>query len=185
MHTKQSNGSKRRRRVINYVAQTRLIIESLRIWQAHQHENHITNSVSGSEYWIKNHIKMIETALLKEGSTNHVLSGDERIVNSDKLNIVPLENDSSNQTTDSSESYRLYINKNVSSTDLIHIQKANKTNESKTHRWFRSWSYRQLQTEIKKKVQMRINNIISRNQINKVDTTHPWWCAIERDWRWD
>ena len=77
---------------------------------------------------------MIETALLKEGSTNHVLSGDERIVNSDKLNIVPLENDSSNQTTDSSESYRLYINKNVSSTDLIHIQKANKTNESKTHR---------------------------------------------------
>jgi hypothetical protein len=44
----------------------------------------------------------VNTVVLEH--VGHVLSSDEGVVDSDELNIVPLENNSSNQTTNSSES---------------------------------------------------------------------------------
>jgi len=71
----------------------------------------------------------------REEETNHVLGGDERIVNSDELNIIPLKNNSSNQTTDSSETFTKI--QNSASTDPNHLNLTKKLMEfdkKNTHR---------------------------------------------------
>lgn len=69
----------------------------------------------------------------------HVISGDKWIINSNKLNIISLKSNSSNQTTDSSESYHISIRSNKLKQKLH--QKNELVNRSKArnkYRWFRS-----------------------------------------------
>lgn len=64
-----------------------------------------------TNYMISKKLEQIQTHY-------HVISGDEWIINSNKLNIISLKSNSSNQTTDSSKSYHISIRSNKLKTKI-------------------------------------------------------------------